>query len=362
MIEGSVAASNMSTPSISDRQLAAIANHMRRRGAEDVVAYRVLQNAPRVVWTPKPTAVSIIIPTKDNEAVLRRCLDSILMRTAYEYYEIILVDTGSVEEITHEYYATLRHNPRIRFVQYEGRFNYSRACNLGAQHATGESLLFLNNDVEVLDADWLEELVRWSNLPQIGIVGAKLLYPHRTIQHAGVLLGAFGLAAHLYYGYAEHSMSILGSTDWYRNCSAVTGALHMMRRQVYDAVGGYDEHYDISYGDVAICIEAIRHGYRVLYDPFVCLLHYESQSRADRTASQHDMLRAGVDFGQSIEDGDPYFSSHLSYRSLWPMLRKSDEPSRASMYEQLTGVPLQEVIMRTPQATEPMPHGARRAQ
>jgi O-antigen biosynthesis protein len=363
MVEGSAAASSKAKAYVYERQLAAIQSHMRRLGAEDAVAYWVDQNVPRVVWTPKPTIVSIIIPTKDHVAVLRRCLDSILTRTAYGAYEIILVDTGSIEEETHEYYATLRQNSQIKLVQYQGQFNYSRACNLGAQHATGESLLFLNNDVEVLDADWLEELVRWSNLPPIGIVGAKLLYPHRRIQHAGVFLGASGLAGHLYLGAGEHAMSILGSTDWYRDCSAVTGALHMMRREVYDAVGGYDERYDISYSDVAICIEAIRRGYRVLYDPFVCLLHYESQSRSDRTPSRHDMLRAGEDFGSYIEDGDPYFSPHLSYCASWPKLRRSDEPSRASMYERLTGIPLHEVMhgvtMRTPQGLPSMPDGSR---
>ncbi|HEV2404900.1 MAG TPA: glycosyltransferase family 2 protein, partial [Ktedonobacterales bacterium] len=297
MVEGSMAASGDSKPYVHDRQLAAIQNHMRRLGAEGATASWVAPHVPRVVWTPKPTRVSIIIPTKDHVRVLRRCLDSIFAHSAYEPYEIILVDTGSVQAATHAYYATLRENDRVKFVEYAGAFNYSRACNVGARHATGDSLLFLNNDVEALDDDWLEELVRWSNLPQIGIVGAKLLYPHRTIQHAGVLIGASGLAGNLYYGAPEHGTSTLGSVDWYRNCSAVTGALHMMRREVFDAVGGYDESYDISYSDVAICVEAIRRGYRVLYDPFVCLLHYESQSRTDRAPSQHDMLRAGEDFG-----------------------------------------------------------------
>jgi GT2 family glycosyltransferase len=345
MADGSAAADSNAKPYVYERQLAAIQHHMRRLGAEDARAFWARQFVPRVVWTPKPTHVSIIIPTKDKVDVLRRCVDSILNRTSFNgSYEIVLVDTGSVEAATHDYYATLRNNPHVSFVQYDGSFNYSRACNVGAQHATGDSFLFLNNDVEVLDADWLTELVRWSNLSEIGIVGAKLLYPHRRIQHAGVFLGASGLAGHLYYGAPEHGFSILGSVDWYRNCAAVTGALHMMRREVYDAVGGYDETYDISYSDVAICVKAIERGYRVLYDPFVCLLHYESQSRDDREPSQHDKVRAGEDFGAYIDNGDPYFSPHLSYRASWPRLRMSDEPSRAAMYEALTGVPLSDLI------------------
>ncbi|MGH2487293.1 MAG: glycosyltransferase family 2 protein, partial [Ktedonobacterales bacterium] len=182
------------------------------------------------------------------------------------------------------------------------------------------------------------------------------------IQHAGVLIGASGLAGNLYYGAPEHGASILASVDWYRNCAAVTGALHMMRREVYDAVGGYDESYDISYSDVAICVEAIRHGYRVLYDPFVCLLHYESQSRTDRAPSQHDMLRAGEDFGSYIEDGDPYYSPHLSYFTSWPKLRRSDEPSPATMYEELTGIPLRDVLTgRAVADMDPVLRGSRTA-
>ncbi|HEY8326003.1 MAG TPA: glycosyltransferase [Ktedonobacterales bacterium] len=346
MVDGSAAASNTAKPYVYERQLRALERHLQRLGAADATASWARRFVPRIVWTPQPTHVSIIIPTKDNVAVLRRCLDSIFSRTSYRDYDITLVDTGSVEAATHAYYDdTLRHDPRVTIVPYgEGGFNYSRACNVGARHVAtaheGASLLFLNNDVEVLDADWLDELVRWSSLPQIGIVGGKLLYPHRRIQHAGVFVGASGLAGHLYYGAPEHGFSILGSVDWYRNCSAVTGALHMMRREVYDAVGGYDERYDISYSDVAICIEAIRHGYRVLYDPFVCLLHYESQSRSDRKPSQHDLLRAGEDFGDYIANGDPCYSPHLSYCTSWPRLPMPDEPSRASMYEKLTGRPL----------------------
>lgn len=342
MVEGSAAASSSAKPYVYARQLDAIANHLRRLGAADAVASWARPFVPRVVWTPPPTRVSIIIPTKDHVAVLRRCLDSIFARTTYDDYEIILVDTGSAEAATQAYYQSLNSNPRVRFVTYEGAFNYSRACNLGAQHAAGDALLFLNNDVEVLEDDWLTELARWATLPGIGIVGAKLLYPHRRIQHAGVFLGASGLAGHLYYGAPEHTFSILGSTDWYRDCSAVTGALQMMRRTVYDAVGGYDESYDISYSDVAICVKAIAQGYRVLYDPFVCLLHYESQSRSDRKPSQHDLLRAGEDFGAAIAAGDPYHSPHLSYQASWPRLRLADEPSRERMYEQLTGRALEE--------------------
>lgn len=347
MVEGSAAASSKAKPYVYERQLNALESHMRRLGAADATATFARPFVPRIVWTPRPTTVSIIIPTRDKVAVLRRCLDSIFTRTVYTApYEIILVDTGSVEPATQAYYETiLQLDKRVKIVPYgEGPFNYSRACNVGAQHATGDALLFLNNDVEVLDADWLTELARWSHLPQIGIVGAKLLYPHRRIQHAGVLLGASGLAGHIYYGAAEHGFSILGSVDWYRDCSAVTGALHMMRHEVYDAVGGYDERYDISYSDVAICIEAIRRGYRVLYDPFVCLLHYESQSRSDRAPSRHDMLRAGEDFGDFIAAGDPYYSPHLSYCTSWPRLPMPDEPSRAQMYEKLTGIPLAKVV------------------
>ncbi|HEU5346534.1 MAG TPA: glycosyltransferase [Ktedonobacterales bacterium] len=345
MVEGSAAARLDAKPEVFERQLAAIRNHVRRVTGQEATAWWYAAGIPRVTWTPAPTHVSIIIPTKDKVEVLRRCLSSILKKTAYKDYDIVLVDTGSVEPATHRYYATLRREAerartRVTIVPYEGAFNYSRACNEGARHAEGATLLFMNNDMEILDADWLDELVRFSNLPGVGVVGAKLLYPDRRIQHAGVVVGSAGLAGHIYYRAEEHVAGLFGSVNWYRDYLAVTGALHMMRREVYDAVGGYDETYDVSYSDVAFCYRATRLGLRILYDPFVRILHYESQTR-DRMPSLHDMRVAGMELAQAIEEGDPFFSPHLSCRHAMPQLKRDDEPTPAQMLERSVGVSIE---------------------
>jgi len=345
MIAGSAAGNPDAKPYVYERQLAAIGGHMSRVTGRDAAARWHAPGCPRVTWAPEPTFVSIIIPTKDKVALLRRCVDSILRRTRYDAFEIVLVDTGSEEEATRIYYASLAQNSRITLVEYEGDFNYSRACNVGAKAARGDSLLFMNNDMEALEGDWLEELVRWSNLPDIGVVGAKLIYPDRTIQHAGIVVGAGGVAAHIYYGEDESAISMLGRVNWYRNYSAVTGALHMMRRDVYDAVGGYDEAYDISYSDVALCYRVVNLGYRVLYDPFVRIIHYESQSR-DRTPSLHDTWLAAAELLPTIESGDPYFSPHLSYQGAMPQLVQVGEPHPVQLLERLIDSPVES--LKTP--------------
>lgn len=338
MVAGSAAASPEAKPYVWERQRLAIQRHMQRLGHADARAYFAAPGILRVVWEPQPAHVSIVIPTKDKVSLLRKCLKSIRTLTSYNNYEIVLVDTGSTEPATAKYYASLAHDNRIRIVRYEGEFNYSRVCNFGAKHATGDMLLFLNNDVEVQDNDWLDELVRWAGVPEIGVVGAKLVYPDGHIQHAGVIVGMGGVAGHLFYGLNDNIMTLFGSLDWYRNYSAVTGALHMMRREVFEAVGGYDEAYDISYSDVALCVHASKLGYRVLYDPFVRLIHFESQTR-DRSPSLHDTSLAGEHLESIIASGDSYYNPNLSYFTSTPALKSAHEISRLKMLENLISAP-----------------------
>jgi GT2 family glycosyltransferase len=340
MVAGSAAASPEAKPYVWERQRLAIQRHMQRLGHADAHAFFAAPGILRVVWEPQPAHVSIIIPTRDKVSLLRRCLASILARTSYKDYDIVLVDTGSTEQTTEKYYTSLARDKRITIARYEGEFNYSRVCNYGAKHATGDMLLFLNNDVEVLDKDWLDELVRWASVPEVGVVGAKLVYSDGRIQHAGVIVGMGGVAGHLFYGCHDNSVTLFGSVDWYRNYSAVTGALHMMRRDVFEAVGGYDEAYDISYSDVALCFQATKLGYRVLYDPFVRLIHYESQTR-DRAPSLHDTSLAGARLMSMIEAGDPFYNPNLSYFTSTPTLTSANEVSRLKMLERLTGTSAQ---------------------
>ncbi|HZT41958.1 MAG TPA: glycosyltransferase, partial [Chthonomonadaceae bacterium] len=222
--------------SVPERQARCVEAHLSRIGIVEPKASFPKPGFLRVAWPTQQKKVSIIIPTRDKVRYLRTCLDSIMHGTAYPSFEVILVDTGSERRETRHYYESLRRDPRISLVDYRGPFNYSLVNNLGASHATGEIFLFLNNDVKALEADWLEEMARWAERPEIGAVGAKLLYPDGTIQHAGVIMGMQGLCSHVFWDLPEGYCGVFGCIDWYRNYMAVTGACMMMRREVFEAV------------------------------------------------------------------------------------------------------------------------------
>ncbi|HWR98372.1 MAG TPA: glycosyltransferase [Candidatus Methanoperedens sp.] len=326
-VAGSTAAHAKAKPWAFEAQVRSVANHLRRGGLAGASVDFAAPGVLRARWPVSGRTVSIVIPTKDNAGVLRACLASILARTAYPRFEIVLVDNGSSDPETLRYYETLRRDRRISFVDYPERFNYSRANNLGARGAGGELLLFLNNDVEVLDADWLEELARWAERPGIGIVGAKLLYPDGTIQHAGVVLGMEGHASHVFWGEGAYRGSPYGSFNWYRNYSAVTGACMMLRREVFDEIGGFDEEYALAFSDVEICVRAARRGYRVLYTPFARLTHHEGKTRG-RHIPAGDMRLGHDHLAALIEAGDPFFNPNLSYAQRTPRIARDGEEPR----------------------------------
>jgi O-antigen biosynthesis protein len=329
-----------------------VAEHLRRRGIAGAEAVRDRAGRVVVSWPPRGAEVSVIIPTKDKVRLLKKCLDSLDRTTDYRRFEIILVDSGSVEAATHDYYKTLAADPRVRIVDYPGgpsggaagRFNYSAANNLGVRHARGELLLFLNNDVEALEAGWLTELVRWAERPEVGAVGARLLFPRGRIQHAGVVIGMGGLAAHVFAGGWDGLVGPFGSPDWYRNYLAVTGACVMMRREVFAEVGGFDEGYELAFSDVEICLRLVEQGYRVLCTPFARLRHHEGGTRRRHTP-EADILRAYARMGHIVAGGDPYFNPHLSYRAAIPRLaHRAERPPE----EVMKGVvrALDEVVQR----------------
>lgn len=315
-------------------QRTAIAAHLRRVG---IPHPRVTSPAPGILRSVWPTAgrkVSIIIPTKDKAAVLRRCLLSILKGTAYADFEVLLIDNGSTEPETRAYYETLRAEARVRIVDYARPFNYSAANNFGVRHASGDLLLFLNNDTEVLEADWLEELVRWAERPAIGAVGTKLLYANAAIQHAGVIMGLGGHAGHLFAGVAHDYEGLFGSVNWYRNLLAVTGACIAMRREVFERIDGFDEGYELAFSDVEICLRLVERGYRIVYTPFAALRHYEGQTRADYVPPA-DHARAYERMASLVDAGDPYFHPCLSYASPIPMVRRPHEEPRLDRLRRL---------------------------
>jgi len=259
--------------------------------------------------------VSIIVPTLNNYHKISKLLDSIVERTAAPDYEIILVDTGSSDRKVITLYDQLKERDNFRIVNYEGEFNYSQAINLGASIASGDLLLFLNNDMQVIEPDWLVELARWAGIPGVGVVGTKLLFSDHRIQHAGVVLGLQGFTGNVYKNAPEHYFGFTGSLDWTRNLSAVSGACQMIRKGVFEELDGYDPNYQIVFGDVDLCLRAIQNGYRVVYAPGAAMFHYEGRTRGYLTPVK-DMINGYEKMEHWIEVGDPMFSPHLTYSTI----------------------------------------------
>ena len=292
----------------------------------------------RVSWQPpRQPLVSIIVPNRNAAAIMRQCATGVLDQTAYPSRELIIVDNGSTEAATLQLYAELTGAGRARVVPFDRPFNFSAACNAGAAAARGELLLFLNNDIEVIEPGWLDDLVGWGMRPEIGVVGAQLLYPDRTIQHAGVVVG-LGLVGHLFARAEPDAAGLFGSPASYRDCLAVTGACQLMRREVFAQLGGFDERFRISFSDVVLCLAAWTAGYRVVYTPYARLIHHESYTRERDDAPQDKKLLATYLRANGFED-DPYFHPELNPRSTVPDLRPAYEPT--------AGAAVREVIERT---------------
>ncbi|MGB3404540.1 MAG: glycosyltransferase family 2 protein [Microcoleaceae cyanobacterium] len=225
--------------------------------------------------------VSIIIPTRDLAEDLDRCLTSIFTQSSYPNYEVILIDNGSVEQQTHQVITKWNQKESKRFKSYilDIPFNYSKLNNYGVRQVTGEYLLFLNNDTEVITSDWIEAMVEQVQRPSIGAVGALLLFPDDTIQHAGVVMGLGGVAGHSYYKMPSKIPGYFGNLLGMNNVSAVTAACLMCRREVFENIGGFDEELAIAYNDIDFCLKIRKLGYQNIFLPHVTLYHHESKSR-----------------------------------------------------------------------------------
>ncbi len=280
----------------------------------------------RMLWSGlKAPLVSIIIPTRNKPELLRMCIDGLLKGTDYDRKEIVIVDTGSDDPETLAYYAELEQVACIRIVHFLKQFNYSAACNYGATFASGELLLFLNNDIEVVSRDWLQELVGFAVRPGVGVVGAKLVFPSGELQHGGVGLGIH-LAALMYRGADAAHWDVFGSADHPRNWLAIMGACQMVRRSVFDLVGGFDESYLVAMSDVALCLHAWRAGFRTAYAPHACLVHHEGATRGNSNPVP-DVRRIADDIRAMGIDEDPYLHPELDGHRAIPTLRIGNAPS-----------------------------------
>ena len=258
----------------------AVQEHLERTGQAarvEVSPYSML-SLRRELPAPAPM-VSLIIPTRDRVDLLRMCIDSILQRSTYPDYEILVVDNGSVEVQTLEYFASLADEPRVRVLPYPGEFNYSAINNHAARQARGQVLGLVNNDIEVITPGWMEEMVAHAMRPEVGAVGAMLYYPDDTIQHAGVLIGVGGVAAHIGSRMVRGAHGYFGRLTLVQRLSAVTAACLLVRREVFEEVGGLDEGLKVAFNDVDFCLRLDQRGYRNIWTPHAELYHHESASR-----------------------------------------------------------------------------------
>ena len=265
--------------------------------------------------------ISILIPNKDHLEDLRRCIHSIQERSTYGNFEIIIIENNSTDKAVFDYYDTLKEQKNITVVTYTGAFNYAKINNFGAGFATGKYLLLLNNDTQVISMNWLEAMLMYAQRPDVGAVGAKLYYGDRTIQHAGVVigLGAHRTAGHIHYKINYDNLGYMGRLCYAQNVSAVTGACLMVRKSLYDALGGLDEAFAVALNDVDFCLRIRDKGYLNVFTPFAELYHFESASRGSDAADEQKAARYEEEsalfrerWKELLAKGDPYYNPNFS--------------------------------------------------
>ena len=320
---GSTAAGLSAKPYTVAAAKGAVADHLRRHGFEhfQITSTRAFDTIFKIRYQILGSPlISIIIANKDHVEDLSRCVSSVLEKSTYENYEIIIVENNSQDAKTFAYYEELQANEKIRVITYEGGFNYSAVNNLGVSKARGEYVLLLNNDTQVITVNWMEELLMYAQREDVGAVGAKLYYGDKTIQHAGVVLGlgAHRTAGHSHYGQHRDNLGYMGRLCYAQNVSAVTGACLLVKKELFLEVGGLDEGFAVSLNDVDFCIKLRQKGYLNVFTPFAELYHFESRSRglddqgekAERYNRESEKFREK--WKEVLEAGDPYYNPNFS--------------------------------------------------
>lgn len=299
----------------------ALEEHLKRIGKEGIVeqseevpgAYKIKY---KVQGNPK---VSIIIPNKDGYKLLKRCIESILKLTTYNNYEIIIIENNSTDKKTFKYYDEIQKDDKIKVINYEGDFNYSKIINFGVRQSTGEFILQLNNDCKLLTTDWLEIFIGYAQNKEIGAVGARLYYEDMSIQHAGIAYGIQGTAANLLVNLPYGKHGYYAKEAIIANVSAVTGACLFSRREIYEEVGYMDEElFKVSFNDVDFCLKILEKGYLIVYNPYIELIHYESKTRGyeDTPEKKVRFRDESKNFREKWSDllinPDPNYNKHFS--------------------------------------------------
>ena len=311
---GSLASPNGDKGRVRERARQALREALERRGFEGSVEDGYLPDRFRVRFeiAGEPT-VSIIIPTRDNVSFLKRCVESVERLTTYRNYELLIIDNDSRDPETVEYLASTPH----RVIPFREPFNFSRINNFAVSQAEGEYVLLLNDDTEVISGGWLHALLEHAQRQEVGAVGAKLLYPDGRIQHAGVVVGAgspweVGVATHAYHFYSSDSTGYAGTLTTTTNYSAVTAACILMRKSLFEELGGLDEeNLKVQFNDIDLCLRIREHGYHIVCTPHAELYHHESVSRGNRRLDRTENLYMRERWGE-VMDKDPYYNPNFS--------------------------------------------------
>lgn len=299
----------------------ALEDSLNRRGLAGKVRYLSGLRGYRIDFEVKKwDKVNIIIPTKDQTELLKNAVDSILSRTNYPNYEILILNNNSttkeLENFLQDY--TSRYPAKIRSLDAHFSFNFSKLMNIGVKETVGEFVLFLNNDIEIIEPEWLTQMVTFGQQKHVGAVGARLLYPDDTIQHAGVIVGLGGIAGHAFTGLYKDDPGYFNLIQTVNNFSAVTAACLLCRREIFEEVQGMDEQFEVEYNDVDFCLKIMEAGYYNVYVPQVELYHYESASRGHPHQSKPSYERHLKEMAlfkqkwQHIIDRDPYYNPNLN--------------------------------------------------
>ena len=264
--------------------------------------------------------VSILIPNKDHTDDLDVCLNSFFERADYQNYEFIIIENNSVLPETFAYYEKIeKEHDNVKVVYWEAGFNYSAINNFGFKFAKGDYIMLLNNDVELITPDIFQSMLGFCMRPEVGIVGAKLLYNDHTVQHAGVLVGAGGLADHVFKGIHEDDPGYMGRAISSQDVSAVTAACLLVKRSVYEEVGGLEDEFQVAFNDVDFCLKVRKAGYLIVYDADVKLFHYESKSRGMEDTTErfirfgNEMMLLNSKWDILSTFVDPYYNPNFSY-------------------------------------------------
>lgn len=297
----------------------------------DVVDTRI-PSCYKVNYAIKGTPmISILIPNRDSADVLAKCIESILEISTYDNYEILILENGSSDPAIQHYYESIGSNRRVSIIEWKKGFNYSAINNYGAKHANGDYVLLLNNDTQIITPDWMQEMLMFAQREDVGAVGALLLYPDNTVQHAGVILGIGGVAGHSHKGYHRDDYGYMSRLCISQNLSAVTGACMMVRRDLYLNLGGLNEEYAVAFNDVDLCMRLRKANKLIVFTPFAQLFHFESKSRGyddiskdKRKRFEQEVERFQATWKEELSAGDPYYNPNLtleledfSLRTLW---------------------------------------------